>query len=196
MSVVTLLSGGLDSCLMSVLAKEAGVDQKPLYIKYGQLNFEREYKALLQHIKVFDLPSPAVMDVSGFGNIVTSGITDNSKHIVDEAFLPGRNMMFLLFASSYAVQSSCSSISIGLLKEDTAIFPDQTDDFLNSSEYAISKAVGQKIEIVAPLRGFYKNDVVELAKDKGISTSYSCHAGGELPCGKCISCMEFELKGG
>jgi 7-cyano-7-deazaguanine synthase len=97
-------------------------------------------------------------------------------------------------ASSFAVQNNCKSVSIGLLREDTAIFPDQTDDFLTSAEYTISKAMGQKIEIVAPLRDFYKKDVIEMAKEKGIS-SYSCHMGGDEPCGVCISCKEFEIKG-
>jgi 7-cyano-7-deazaguanine synthase len=194
MSVVTLLSGGMDSCLMSLLAKEAGVEQKPLFINYGQLNYEKEVQSVKRHIKHFELPEYKEMNVSGFGAVISSGLTDSSKHIFNEAFLPGRNLMFLLLACSYALQNNCSSISIGLLREDTAIFPDQTDDFLSSAEDTISKALGKRIEIVAPLRDFYKRDIVEMAKDKGILYSYSCHLGGEKPCGVCISCKEFETE--
>lgn len=194
MSVVTLLSGGMDSCLMSVLAMEAGVEQRPVFINYGQINFEREILAVRGHINKFGLPECTEVDISGFGSVITSGLTDRGKHIVDEAFLPGRNLLFLLIASSFAVQNNCKSISIGLLREDTAIFPDQTNDFLISAEYTISKAMGKTIEIVAPLRDFYKKDVIEMANEKGIS-SYSCHMGGEEPCGACISCKEFQIKG-
>jgi len=194
MSVVTLLSGGMDSCLMTVFAKEAGVEQNPLFINYGQINIEKEVLALRRHINKFSLPTCTEIDISGFGSVISSGLTDKAKHIIDEAFLPGRNLLFLLMASSFAVQNNCKSVSIGLLREDTAIFPDQTDDFLASAEYTISKAMGQKIEIVAPLRDFYKKDVIEMAKEKGIS-SYSCHMGGDEPCGVCISCKEFEIKG-
>lgn len=192
LSIITLLSGGIDSCLMSVLTLETGREQKPLFINYGQLNCEREYKSVLAHADQFCLQEPTVIDVSGYGKTICSGITDRSKHIVDEAFLPGRNMMFMLIASSFAVQNKCSAISIGLLREDTSIFPDQTDDFLYSAEYAITKALGQKIEIIAPLRDFYKKDVIELAREKGIYATYSCHAGGEELCGECVSCIEFK----
>lgn len=195
MSVVTLLSGGMDSCLMSVLAKEAGIEQKPVFINYGQINIDKEVLAVRKHISKFELPACTEIDISGFGSVITSGLTDKTKHIVDEAFLPGRNLLFLLIASSFALQNTCKSVSIGLLKEDTAIFPDQTDDFLISAESTISKAMGRTIEIVAPLRDFYKRDVIDIANEKGIS-SYSCHMGGNEPCGVCISCKEFEIKGG
>lgn len=195
MSVVTLLSGGMDSCLMSVLAMEAGVEQKPVFINYGQLNIDKEVLAVRNHVKKFGLPECTEIDISGFGSVIISGLTDKTKHIVDEAFLPGRNLLFLLIASAFAVQNDCRSVSVGLLREDTAIFPDQTDDFLISAEHTISKALGQTIEIVAPLRDFYKKDVIDMASEKGI-LSYSCHVGGDEPCGVCISCKEFEIKGG
>jgi len=195
MSVVTLLSGGMDSCLMSILAMEAGVDQKPVFINYGQINVEKEVLAVRNHISKFRLPECTEINISGFGSVITSGLTDRSKHVVNEAFLPGRNLLFLLIASSFAVQNDCKSVSIGLLSEDTAIFPDQTDDFLVSAEHTISKVMGQTIEIVAPLRDFYKRDVIDMANERGIS-SYSCHVGGDEPCGVCISCKEFEIKGG
>lgn len=194
MSVVTLLSGGMDSCLMSVLTMEAGVKQKPVFINYGQINIKKEVSAVRHHVNEFELPKCTEIDISGFGSVITSGLTDKNKNIVDEAFLPGRNLLFLLIASSFALQNNCRSVSIGLLKEDTAIFPDQTDDFLMSAEYTISKALGKTIEIVAPLRDFYKKDIIEMATEKGIS-SYSCHMGGDEPCGVCISCQEFEIKG-
>ncbi len=195
MSVVTLLSGGMDSCLMSILAMEAGVDQKPVFINYGQINVEKEVLAVRNHISKFRLPECTEINISGFGSVITSGLTDRSKHVVNEAFLPGRNLLFLLIASSFAVQNDCKSVSIGLLSEDTAIFPDQTDDFLVSAEHTISKVMGQTIEIVAPLRDFYKKDVIDMANERGIS-SYLCHVGGDEPCGVCISCKEFEIKGG
>jgi len=191
LSIVTLMSGGLDSCLMAVLTKEAGREQKPLFINYGQLNVEREFTSVTNNCRQFALPEPAIMDLSSYGKVISSGLTDSSLDIVTEAFLPGRNFLFLLAAASFAVQNNCSAVSIGLLSEETVIFPDQTDDFLMAAEYSISKALGEKVEVATPLREFHKKDVVELAKVKGISDSYSCHAGGDRPCGRCISCQEY-----
>ncbi|WP_457306864.1 7-cyano-7-deazaguanine synthase [Polaromonas sp. P5_E6] len=45
--------------------------------------------------------------------------------------------------------------------------------------------------MIAPLSEFSKADVVSLANEKGIVGTYSCHMGGNLPCGSCISCLEF-----
>lgn len=193
MSIVALLSGGLDSCLMSVLAKEIGREQIPIFINYGQLNAEKEYEGAKQHCKRFDLATPVRIEIPNYGRTITSGITDSRKHIVDDAFLPGRNLLLLLIASSFAFQNNCTAVSLGLLDESTALFSDQTDDFLISAEYTISKALGRKIEIIAPLRGFRKSDVVAMAKSRGIEGTYSCHAGGMAPCGNCISCKEFQF---
>jgi len=193
MSIVSLLSGGLDSCLMSVLIHETEKTQLPLFVNYGQLNFKREFNSACVHVRTFGIKEPQKLDISGYGKLITSGLTDPNKHIVDEAFLPGRNLLLLLSAASFAVQNGCNTVALGLLKEETTIFPDQTDDFLASAEYTISKALGSNIQIIAPLRSFYKSDVIELAKEKEIQTYYSCHKGDENPCGQCISCKEFEL---
>ena len=144
MSIVTLLSGGIDSCLMSVLTQETGREQKPLFINYGQINYSREYKSVFAHANQFGLQTPTIIDISGYGKIISSGLTDKSKHIVDDAFLPGRNMMFLLLASSFALQNKCSAIAIGLLREDTAIFPDQTNDFIFLLNIRLLRHLGKK----------------------------------------------------
>ena len=75
---------------------------------------------------------------------------------------------------------------MGLLSEKTAIFPDQSERFLRAAERALSD-----LSVVCPLREFSKADVVRLAADLGISRYYSCHAGTEVPCGKCIACLEY-----
>ncbi|MDB1124694.1 7-cyano-7-deazaguanine synthase [Vibrio algarum] len=191
MSVVSLLSGGLDSCLMAQLIKESGVNQIAFFVNYGQLNYEREYNSARLHANKIGIAVPNKLDISGYGNLITSGLTTSEKHIVDDAFLPGRNLLLLLSASSFAIQNGCDTVAMGLLREDTAIFPDQTDDFLISAENTINKCLGKRIKILTPLREFYKKDVVTLAKKKGIQTYYSCHKGDETPCGKCISCKEF-----
>jgi 7-cyano-7-deazaguanine synthase in queuosine biosynthesis len=36
MSIVTLVSGGLDSTLVALLARDEGLEQYPLFVDYGQ----------------------------------------------------------------------------------------------------------------------------------------------------------------
>lgn len=192
MSIVTLVSGGLDSSLMAVLAKENGQEQYPLFIDYGQLAAEKEWEACQRIHKTFSLPDPVRVNISGYGKIIPSGITNVNLDIKKEAFLPGRNLIFLIIGAGYAVKKNASAVCMGLLNEDTHLFPDQTDEFLDSAEKVMELTVGKKIRIIAPLREFFKDDVIRLSKLKGIHGTYSCHSGKDEPCGKCISCEEFK----
>ena len=45
MSIVTLVSGGLDSTLVAVLAREGGLEQYPLFVDYGQRAKNKELSA-------------------------------------------------------------------------------------------------------------------------------------------------------
>lgn len=103
-------------------------------------------------------------------------------------------MLFLLTAAAHGYQKGADAVSIGLLHEDTSLFPDQTSRFLSEAEDILSMCMGRKIVVLAPLASFHKSDVILLAKQKRITGTYSCHAGGEEPCGKCIACNEFKLK--
>lgn len=190
MSLVTLVSGGLDSTLMAVLAKEEGVTQFPLFIDYGQICKDQELKACLAVHKMLDLPPPAAMNISGFGSMISSGLTDQNKRVNEDAFLPGRNLLFLLAGSAYAYQNNCDAVAIALLSEDSHIFPDQTRECVDKTQELITLAMGRDIKIIAPLMQFSKADVLYLARKKGIYGTYSCHAGTEKPCGLCVSCIE------
>jgi len=191
MSMVLLVSGGLDSTLMAVLAKEERLKLYPLFIDYGQRARRREWLTCRRVFKRMRLPEPVRMNLIGFGKIIPSGLTNTKLRLNEDAYLPGRNLLFLLAAGSYAYTNNCSAIAIGLLNDKHQLFPDQTKEFLRQTKQLFASAFGRKIKIVTPLMRFGKKDVVSIAKRKKISGTYSCHSGRELPCGKCISCLEF-----
>jgi 7-cyano-7-deazaguanine synthase len=194
MSIVTLVSGGLDSTLVAKLAQEEGLRQYPLFIDYGQRSRHQELAACRRAMIELNLPEPKVANLSGFGELIRSGLTDHNLNIVEDAFTPGRNMLFLLTAAAYAYQIDADAVSIGLLHESTSLFPDQTAAFLHDAEAIIRRCMGRSIRVLAPLADFHKADVVALAKLKGIQNTYSCHLGGEEPCGECIACNEFKFE--
>lgn len=195
MSIVTLVSGGLDSTLVAKLAQEEGLRQHPLFIDYGQRSRDRELAACRRAMADLNLPEPEVAALSGFGALIRSGLTDPKLHIVDDAFTPGRNMLFLLTAAAYAYQVNADAVSIGLLHEDVSLFPDQSAAFLCDAEHMIARCMGRSIRVLAPLAAFHKPDVVALARAKGIRDTYSCHRGDEEACGECIACNEFKFEG-
>jgi len=192
MSIVTLVSGGLDSTLVAKLAQEEGLRQYPLFIDYGQRSRDQELAACCRVMAYLCLPEPRVADLSGFGALIRTGLTDTSINVL-EAFTPGRNILFLLMAAAYAYQVNADAVSIGLLHEDDSLFPDQTSEFLHDTELMIRRYIGKDIHVLAPLSAFHKIDVIALAREKGISGTYSCHKGGEEACGVCISCNEFKF---
>ena len=192
MSMVSLVSGGLDSTLMAALARDVGEQQFPLYVDFGQCAKQRELEACQRSLAALGLPESVIMDVGGFGKTIRSSLTDGGLRIYEDAFTPGRNLLFLLAGAAYAHQVGADTVAIGLLHEDTSLFPDQTQIFLSSAEATLALAIDRPVRIVAPLAEFHKADVVALAKEKGIGPTYSCHLGDEEPCGRCIACREFE----
>jgi 7-cyano-7-deazaguanine synthase len=191
MSIVLLVSGGIDSSLMAILAKEEGVTQYPLFVDYGQLCRDKELNACRSVFAARDLPEPRVMNLSGFGATISSGLTDKSKDIFADAFLPGRNMLLLLAGYAYAYEKGADKVAIGLLNEETHLFPDQTKMFVHEAEGMLSLCTGRAISIVAPLMHLSKPDVLRLARKYGLTKTYSCHSGSDDPCGLCVSCKEL-----
>ena len=191
MSIVPLVSGGLDSTLMVALMLEEALEQHPLFLDYGQRFATQEWSACKGVLSRLGAPEPMRMDLSGFGRVIPSGLTDESLDVFEDAFLPGRNLLFLLAAASYAYVKSSNAVAIGLLAEDTRLFPDQTTAFLDAAGQAFEVAFGRRIRLVAPLMAFHKPDILVLAEQRGISGTYSCHSGSAEPCGRCVSCREI-----
>jgi len=192
MKLVTLVSGGIDSTLMSILAKEQKFELFPLFIDYGQLGSKLEWEACVYNHLHHKLPVPKKMVLRGFGKLIHSGLTDKKLRIKEDAFLPGRNSLFLLSAGSYAYQVRSQNIAIGLLTDEFKLFADQTRGFISTAEKFISMEMDYEVKILTPLMDFNKAEVIKLAESKKISKTYSCHAGNVKPCGKCISCLEIE----
>lgn len=174
-------------------AHEEGLEVYPLFVDYGQRAAQMEWDTCQRVHAQLGLPTPTRMDVSGFGRVIHSGLTSASLDVKEDAFTPGRNLMFMLMGSAYAYQVGAATLSHGLLAERFSLFPDQRSEFIAQAEHAIEAALGRRIRVVTPLAEFSKADVIKLADEKGISGTYSCHVGNGEPCGRCISCLEFGL---
>ncbi|ABS28174.1 ExsB family protein [Anaeromyxobacter sp. Fw109-5] len=195
MSVVPLVSGGLDSAVMSILIREEGLEQHPLFIDYGQRSRSAELTACRRVFRAHQLPRPAVAKLPGYGRLIPSGLTDKSMRLFDDAFLPGRNLLFLLTAAAYAYKRSARAVAIGLLDERYALFPDQTRSFVQEAEHLISNCMGVPFVVLAPMMHFSKVDVLRLAQEYNVVGAHSCHAGTATPCGACVACRQYPREG-
>lgn len=189
MRVIVLSSGGIDSSMMMQLLKKEDCRVFPLFIDYGQLAANAEWEACQKICKYLDL-KPSRMEISGFGRLISSGLTNHNLDIEKDTFLPTRNLLLLSVGAAYGYYKSAYVVAIGLLSNP--IFPDQTAEFVQGAQGAISKALGIDINILTPLIFLNKCDILLLARKYGlpVSTTYSCYSGTKEPCGHCSSCKE------
>lgn len=189
MKIVPLTSGGVDSLVMMLILKKEGHELFPLFIDYGQLAREKEWMACQNLCRFLGL-EPYRIDISGFGKSIPSGITNNELDVEKNAFLPTRNLLFLVLGAAYGYIKSANVVAIGLLSNP--IFPDQTRDFIQTAQKSITMSLGTNTVVLAPLISLDKRDTLRLAKKYGLplNLTSSCHLGGEKPCGRCISCKE------
>lgn len=193
MGIIALVSGGIDSAVMCKIIEKQGEEIFPLFVDYGQIAAKKEWSACQQLFKECKFPPPTKADLGGYGKLIPSGLTDINKDIFKNAFLPGRNMLFLLVGAAYACSLGERTIAIGLLSEKTHLFPDQTQEFIVNTNFALNSALGADIIILTPLINFSKPDTIKLALHYNIplDKTYSCHSGLDKYCGKCISCREI-----
>lgn len=189
MKIVAIASGGIDSSLMMHMLMENGHEIFPLFINYGQLSYKKEYESYIKICEKFKL-KPKSIDISNYGKFFPSGITNRDYNIYEDAFLPNRNLLFLLVGSSYAFQNDIFTVSIGLI--GNPIFSDQTKKFLEKAEQCIKESLEVDMKIIAPLNNFDKYEIYNLFNHYNLplNDTYYCHSGLEVPCGICVACRE------
>ena len=82
MGIVVLVSGGIDSLVMSKIIEEQGQKMFPLFVDYGQLAAEKEWEACKKLFSDHQKQQPKKINLSGYGKFFPSGITDANKKII------------------------------------------------------------------------------------------------------------------
>jgi len=208
---VVLLSGGLDSATTLYQAKKEGFRCFCLIFNYGQRH-KREIDSAKKIAEVAGCPykiinislpwkGSALLDrkikVPEWGN----GKTSQQDNQIPSTYVPGRNIIFLSYALSFAETIGASAIFIGAHSQDYSGYPDCRPDFFQAFSKVIScgtKAGVEKrrIEIKVPLSSKTKASIVRLGSRLGVpfALTWSCYRGGRAPCGECDSCY-FRAKG-
>jgi 7-cyano-7-deazaguanine synthase len=108
----------------------------------------------------------------------------------DEAWeIPGRNILLLSKTAVWASLHSVNRISIGILSGNP--FPDATLAFFDEMQAALSQGLASPIEILRPLAGMKKSDVIRLGSSLPLEYTLSCaRPERDLHCGTCGKCRE------
>jgi 7-cyano-7-deazaguanine synthase len=199
---VVLLSGGLDSATVLAMARHDGRECRALSVDYGQrhrveLEAAARVAAALGAVEHRVVP----IDLRVFGG---SALTDDAIAVPSQpssgipvTYVPARNTIFLALALAYAEVSDADVIFVGVNAVDYSGYPDCRPEFLSAFEkvanLATKRAVeGKPIEIVAPIIGMTKADIVRRGIALGVdySLTVSCYepdAAGRA-CGRCDAC--------
>jgi 7-cyano-7-deazaguanine synthase len=194
---IVLHSGGLDSTLCLLLARQHGREPRSLGISYGQRH-DIEISYAEQQCKRFGIARHLVEVGWEKPNIVipTGRSMEDMRNGIAPTFLPGRNAVFLAIACAEAAGVDAEEVWIGVNAVDYSGYPDCRGTFLDAFRAMWAEAVPNPPRIVAPLVNLTKPQIAAQAKALGLAPgdTWSCYApdsSGPVPkpCGVCDACI-------
>ncbi len=206
---VVLLSGGMDSCVCTAIARErhGASNIALLHASYGQRTQERERRAFEDIANFYGERERLVVQLEHFRAIGGSALTDKSISVPENelgapgprgsaipvTYVPFRNAHFLSVAVSWAEAIGAGAIYIGAVAEDSSGYPDCRPEYYRVFQELIRVGTRPEteIEIVTPVIKLKKNEIVrrgiELAAP--LHLTWSCYQNEDIACGSCDSCL-------
>lgn len=212
---IVLSSGGVDSSTcVSLAAVEVGVENvTTVSVFYGQkhskeLDCANDIAVYygMDH-KVLDLSFAGIMDDSKCSLLKSSGqdipeksygeqIKESGNEIVS-TYVPFRNGLLLASVAAFAMSKYPDDevdIYLGAHADDVAgsAYADCSPAFTEAMGKAIELGTYGRVHLKAPLVNLNKAEVVKLGLALGTpyELTWSCYEGGEVPCGKCATCLD------
>jgi 7-cyano-7-deazaguanine synthase len=206
---VVLLSGGMDSCVCTAIARErhGASNIALLHASYGQRTQERERRAFEDIANFYGERERLLVQLEHFRAIGGSALTDKSisvpenelgasgphRRAIPVTYVPFRNAHFLSVAVSWAEAIGAGAIYIGAVAEDSSGYPDCRPEYYRVFQELIRVGTRPEteIEIVTPVIKLKKNEIVrrgiELAAP--LHLTWSCYQKEDIACGSCDSCL-------
>lgn len=198
MKGVVLLSGGVDSTVLTYDLVNSGVELEAITFDYGQRHRkEIEYakrtaeKLGLYH-EVIKLPEGVLRSSALIDKELPKDVspTDERQKVT---IVPNRNAILLSIAVGYALSRGLEAVFISAHKDDWAIYPDCRPEFFGRFNEAMR--AGNELDkpiVLAPYIVWHKWEIVKRGAQIGVpfEDTWTCYEGGERPCGRCASCLE------
>jgi len=190
----------MDSCVCAALAVRDH-DAAALHVSYGQRTEERErraFSAICDRLGIRDrlvVRNEALRDIGG------SALTDPNiavpeahalGHDIPVTYVPFRNAHFLAVAVSWAEVLGAEKIYIGAVEQDSSGYPDCRPAYYRAFNEVIRTGTKEvQIEVVTPLIGMRKSEIVTLGLELGapFHLTWSCYCREDSACGVCDSCV-------
>jgi len=197
---VVVFSGGQDSTTCLAWARQRFAEVHALTFNYGQRHAAEmdAARTIAARLGVHH----EIIDLSGFGMVSASALTrpaiavraDGGLGGLPSTFTPGRNLVFLTVAASYAVSHDSADLVTGVCQTDYSGYPDCRRATIDAVELAIK--LGNALDVFrihTPLMDLTKAQTVQLAVDLGalplLGESHTCYQGMRPACGTCPACL-------
>jgi 7-cyano-7-deazaguanine synthase len=196
-AAVVLLSGGMDSCVCTAMARErhgAG-NIALLHAGYGQRTQRREREAFENIADFYDVRQRLVAQLDHFRAIGGSALTDANiavpenelggkpdgarlpanggdaahESAIPVTYVPFRNAHFLTVAVSWAEAIGAGAIYIGAVAEDSSGYPDCRPEYYRVFQELIRVGTRPEtqIEIVTPVITLKKSEIIRRGLELG-----------------------------
>lgn len=206
---VVLLSGGMDSCVSTAIARErhGASNVALLHASYGQLTQDRERRAFEEIANFYGVVERLVVQLDHFRAIGGSALTDKNISVPENelgapgphgnaipvTYVPFRNAHFLSVAVSWAEAIGAGAIYIGAVAEDSSGYPDCRPEYYRVFQELIRVGTRPEtqIEMVTPVIALKKNEIIRRGLELGapLQLTWSCYQGEDAACGVCDSCL-------
>lgn len=201
MKAVLLVSGGMDSLVVTALAHHEGFELAAMHVNYGQRTWTKELECFRHICDHYDIGERLEIDAAFLGAIGGSSLTDQSIPVgpadlegstIPTSYVPFRNANFLSMAVSWSEVIGADRIFIGAVEEDSSGYPDCRKVFYEAFNQVIDLGTRPEsaISIVTPLIAMNKAQIVArgMELDAPFHFSWSCYKSEGKACGVCDSC--------
>lgn len=213
---LVLFSGGQDStvCLAWALARFAHVET--VGFEYGQRHAVEltQRQVVLERVRATfpawaeKLGPDHTISLSELGRLSETALTRETEIAMTEAglpstFVPGRNLVFLVYAAALAYRRGITTLVGGMCETDFSGYPDCRDATIRAQEQAIALGLDKPFRIETPLMHIDKAATWALAHKLGgaalvnlvIEDTHTCYVGDRTQrhawgygCGTCPAC--------
>lgn len=204
MDTVAIVSGGMDSTVLTFWLRARGEGLGLVTFDYGQRHGSKEI-ACAKGIAELVGQEHRIVDLTAItGLLAGSALTDDVEvpdgHYAEDTMratvVPNRNAIMLNIAAGWAVAAGAGKVATAVHAGDHFIYPDCRPEFIEAVSVALRLGnEGFAVEgfrVVAPFGEMTKAEIVTAGHDLGVpfERTWSCYKGGEIHCGRCGTCVE------
>jgi 7-cyano-7-deazaguanine synthase len=205
---VVLLSGGLDSATVLVMAAAQGFETHALSFRYGQRHaceleaaaqLAQRHGARRHEVVDFDLRRFGGSALTGDLAVPKDRSVEQMGQGIPVTYVPARNTIFLSFALAWAETLQCADIFIGVNALDYSGYPDCRPQYIEAFQRMANLATRagvegeQSLTIHVPLIRMTKAQIIREGLRLGVdyALTSSCYDPGAAgrPCERCDACL-------